>query len=333
MTMKLLIGFTLISAAGALCIGDSSPCNGHGTCEANDKCNCFANWQGVDCGERTCPYDISFNEVSADSASSVVGHKYSECSSKGSCDRKTGECKCFDGYDGRACTRMKCDNDCSGHGTCQTIGTTSTAYAGWDKTKIQSCTCDPGWEGIDCSARKCPKGDDPVSTHTGGTAQDHEIQTITISGTRNSGEKFTLSYTDFRGETWKTHPIDAVAPTVIEVKQALEALPNNAIPSVTVTLDTTCASGSNCVFTVNFDHAANSGDQPMLVKDTTGCDTDGCQPRFVGGSGSVVVAESQKGTTEFAVCSNRGTCDVQTGKCECAQGYAGQRCEEQTTHR
>ncbi len=36
-------------------------CNGHGTCEANDKCNCYngpdgtAAWTGADCSLRTCP--------------------------------------------------------------------------------------------------------------------------------------------------------------------------------------------------------------------------------------------------------------------------------------
>jgi hypothetical protein len=49
------------------------------------------------------------------------GHFYHECSNKGLCDRKTGECECFDGYEGTACQRASCPNGCSGHGTCETI--------------------------------------------------------------------------------------------------------------------------------------------------------------------------------------------------------------------
>lgn len=351
--MKLLVGFLLIGAAGALCIGDGNPCSGHGNCGAHDKCTCQANWQGVDCGERTCPFDISFTEVAYDSVGTETVHVYAECSSKGVCDRKSGECKCFDGYDGRACTRMKCENDCSGRGTCLALSKVAVpdgvnqatyGYKGWDQDKIQGCKCDPGWEGTDCSLRKCPRGDDPVSTHetSGNTnvAQVDEVQTLTISGNRDAGTQFTLKYTDYRGETWETIPIDRVAPTAIQIEEALEGLPNSAIPSVTVTLDTACASGSACVFTITFSDDANSGDQPALEVVTAFCDTDGCQPRIAWGNGnsastnvgSLVVAEGTKGTKEFAVCSNRGSCDGETGQCVCANGYTGQRCEDQTTH-
>ena len=46
-----------------------------------------------------------------------------ECSNKGICDRKAGECECFDGYEGSSCQRASCPNECSGHGTCEHIKT------------------------------------------------------------------------------------------------------------------------------------------------------------------------------------------------------------------
>lgn len=36
------------------------------------------------------------------------------------------------------------------------------SYENWEADKVQSCLCDPGWEGYDCSLRTCPKGRDPT---------------------------------------------------------------------------------------------------------------------------------------------------------------------------
>ena len=92
----------------------------------------------------------------------VVGkndaHGVVECSAKGLCDRKTGQCHCFDNYDGTACERTVCPNECSGHGVCKSqeemahaAGTTYTLP--WDAKKAFGCVCDLGYRGPDCSLR------------------------------------------------------------------------------------------------------------------------------------------------------------------------------------
>jgi len=116
--------------------------------------------------------DEKFTELGTDAA-----HYYMECSNKGICDRETGLCECFDGYEGTACRRASCPNACSGHGTCESTkelglmnwklhadysGSGTTSYTLWDADVTQACKCDPEWHGADCSLRKCKYGVDPL---------------------------------------------------------------------------------------------------------------------------------------------------------------------------
>ena len=71
-------------------------------------------------------------------------HYYMECSNKGTCDRSSGECTCYDGYDGAACQRASCPgypSSCSGHGVCKTIEQLAALdygnqYALWDRKSL-----------------------------------------------------------------------------------------------------------------------------------------------------------------------------------------------------
>lgn len=51
-----------------------------------------------------------------------TAHVVMECSNVGVCNRVTGSCSCPSGYTGSACQRLACPNDCSGRGTCATLG-------------------------------------------------------------------------------------------------------------------------------------------------------------------------------------------------------------------
>lgn len=179
-------------------------------------------------------------------------HYYMECSNKGRCDRTTGECQCFDGYDGVACQRASCPgypNSCSGHGVCKTIKQLAESdygnvYKLWDKDVTMGCECDHGYGGPDCSERKCKYGVDPLYLDDATTAKYSifDFATIVTSDGTSSTPYFTngesdaktaywaIRFYDSHEEDWVTQPIPAGAECA-DVVAALEALPNNVIPS------------------------------------------------------------------------------------------------------
>jgi len=228
--MKILVALALAGTASAVC---PNACSGHGTCGADDVCQCYQNWgmadeKSGDCSEMYCPFEYAWVD-----APDMDGnfHKYAECSGKGICDRSTGECECFDGYTGKGCQRMTCPNDCSGHGTCEYIeelpfgvvpgtyqsekylhtitnpgyGTalfkTPFTFGGdmdeiWDYHKAMACVCDPGYIELDCSRRMCPKANDVMDERLN-TADifKYQIQNITFysAGISGNGSYSTIS--------------------------------------------------------------------------------------------------------------------------------------------
>lgn len=178
------------------------------------------------------------------------GHYYMECSNKGVCNRKTGQCECFAGYTGTACVRADCPNDCSGHGTCESIrelaemavyntnkkhvdssSEPTYGYSLWDQDKTMGCKCDPGYWGADCSLRKCKYGVDPLfyDDRPEPTYQKTVIRigALHAGATKPTGT-FKISFYDVFGEEYVTRPIAADAAATA-VQNALQALPNGVI--------------------------------------------------------------------------------------------------------
>ncbi len=77
-------------------------CSGHGSCGAFDRCTCYPGWQAADCSQRKCPMGRSFATPLAPLA---AASEYSECSNRGVCNRASGLCECFQGFEGKACQR------------------------------------------------------------------------------------------------------------------------------------------------------------------------------------------------------------------------------------
>ncbi len=228
--LALLAAAAVVGMAAAGC----NMCSGHGDCGANDLCTCWDNYMGADCSLRVCPYDHAFTDVPSDIN---TAHNYAECSNAGVCDRETGECQCREGYTGRACERTTCMNDCSGHGVCRTLselaqnglpqvgGNETRYYQQWDGAKVQGCVCDAGYEGVDCSLRSCPRGDDPLTT-----GQAAWVNTVALRG-RFYGD-FSLVVIDSYGTEWSTRPIKAQRDTTSEAIGGNAALAGGALTFV-----------------------------------------------------------------------------------------------------
>lgn len=259
-------------------------CSGHGTCTVFDMCICFRNWEGNDCRSRTCQYGLAFVDTPVgdiDSSGEVDGpdqlvaenspehpygtyelfpnmrdsdmrriddsaHYYMECSNAGICNRETGVCDCYDGFEGAACQRMSCPGlpVCNGHGVCQTLKqlanlNSGSSYNLWNKNIIRGCSCDRGFFGPDCSLRYCPKAIDPLYNDdvtryqypmfmfaVMTTSDTYDINDGSNTLTKGS---FAITVFDTFGQPYMTKPILAPA-SCGDILSALEAIGNNVIP-------------------------------------------------------------------------------------------------------
>jgi hypothetical protein len=95
----------------------------------------------------------------------------------GTCDRTTGTCSCFAGYDGVACQRTVCPEECNGRGAClsekylaEHVGRVYSAP--WDAKKAVGCFCDTGYRGPACEYQECPSGQDPLDGYGNEAGRD-----------------------------------------------------------------------------------------------------------------------------------------------------------------
>jgi len=271
-------------------------------------------------------------------------HFMAECSGKGTCDRAAGECQCYDGYTGSACQRTSCPNDCSGHGLCRTVreiavraynkkftesvgginyytGITSPyEYRLWDADQNSACVCDVGYGGIDCSLRECPKGDDPLTTTKatcGGWECIDEIQSFSVDGNQITPGTYYLTVRDFNGITYKTDEFklytggssdpdwDAhVAANEVNVKTALENLPNNVTGKIVVSsLSGSGGSTPKDQYRMTVTFAGKSGNVPDMRLGWTGTSNAATRRAFVFQPGQPVqgvVIPSSIGPTVYA---------------------------------
>jgi hypothetical protein len=272
-----LLGAGILSLTNAEC---PNACSSHGVCSNYDMCMCYRNWMANDCSERVCQFGLAHVDTpkgDLDASSGILSdpdttvivnsevypygtteqfpsmmdsagtqltntaHYYMECSNKGLCDRESGSCECFEGYEGSACQRSSCPADCSGHGVCNTIKEIAmhdngNIYELWDEDITLGCECDAGYYGADCSLRRCKYGADPlylddsinsgrVANWTLGFSSDGSTADALLATLYGS---FSIVFYDVFGEDWRTDAL-AKGADCDAIILALESLPNDVI--------------------------------------------------------------------------------------------------------
>jgi len=355
--------FSLFMSISATC---DNGCSGHGVCNCDNQCacECYDNWgmgqayDSGDCSDRICPFELAWVDAPNHGG---LRHKYAECSGKGLCNRATGECECFEGYEGKGCQRSSCPNDCSGHGTCEYLEDLAYAavefdyrhkeftqelkkfdYYGWDKQKIRACVCDPEYADVDCSKRMCPYGSDMMDNRDNMVRKlQYQVQRITFENAKDDnandwdGKTFALTYKSKLNETFTTIPIvfNSARPVAVasDIRDALLNLPNGVVDGVHVHCDiNNAAPGTATKFVANitFTGPSNQGKQHLLTVEDFSCG-DGCFPQITGLKLHPLtgnVTETAEADLNSYECGRRGKCDYDTGLCECFEGFTGPTC-------
>lgn len=358
-----LVLVLLISLFASVYCGCDNACSGHGTCGEKGICDCYDNWglglghYSGDCSQRICPYDIAWIDSPDNSGNH---HNYAECSARGVCNRDNGECECFPGYEGSACQRSACPNDCSGHGRCKFIEDLAFYsvpndyeegyylqqqpqtfnYYYWDSKKTRGCVCDPGYADYDCSKRMCPYGTDVMDQRPDLLVPaKYQVQSIVLEPYAAPfegfgsivGKTFALTFVSRLNETFTTIPIVIGSNTsslhtfVLDVQEALESLPNSVIDKVNVA---GYSNGAAMHLNISFVGDAVQGGQHLLTVEAYPCG-DGCSPKLTGvhlSPGSQNVTEIQLSDYSSYECGRRGKCDYSSGICQCFSGYTGVNC-------
>lgn len=292
----------------------ANKCSEHGKCYGN-ICLCDPYYTGITCSEHSCRYGES------------LGGFVGECSNQGECDKSTGNCKCYPGYEGSACQRTKCHNNCNGHGQC---------VSDYNNKKVSKCECDEEYEGYDCSNRKCPKG---LTTSSDCGESPYHTDIITIidnipddANGNNDNDFIYIYYKDPNEKDWFTIAFDYNHKD--EWIKALNSLPCGVISIEEIEVEV--VDSSTTVIRIPYTQHQTGRQFPMKVigkQEIQNLDKYNI-PHFHGlvdkdnllNTDEVIITYSSETPSVGLECSGNGICNRKSGLCECFSGFYGISC-------
>ena len=332
--IKLLFLCALIWTSFSACPND---CNGHGVCSVESECLCDDDYKLVaDCSLLRCPHDYAWVDKAYGNTTANLAHRSMECSGRGHCDRVLGACECFDGFEGEACQRSI--SYCGPNGFPMTMSDIYTIYStemyystlqiitdsdnnmtyqGWEKDRIQHCVCDRGFFGPQCDMRMCPKGDDPLTGFS-------DYYSLNINLRATSGFLGGFVHLIFNGEIivfpsdhreWSLSDCKAIFESLMGVEEVRCMRPGSADAYGSVETVVSFRHFSTYPYETNiYTHNGHTLASKMI------CKTD-----YITGTSDTATCILTDVTTamvpEYEFCSNRGTCNFDTGICDCYANF------------
>lgn len=280
-------------------------------------------------------------------------HRYAECSNAGICDRTTGVCQCFNGFEGSSCQRKTCPSNtngvCSGHGSCisssialQYISGGGTTLSGWEYDKFYTCMCDEGWKNMDCSARICPKGLNPSA----GTPPNFEYtyklpiqeydndKTIKITPSHFFRYKFNNHVYTSPSVGAKLAPTKDATDSNSKISEIQEEIRKTiaVIPPLSQSRVVITSSDNTYVSPLTVHIYADYIDYDLFYNDKNSylhVYFNKNEPKEAEKVSDTLPKDSKgedikRDPTE---CSSKGICNTESGLCECMTGYYGIACQ------
>lgn len=184
------LSIALLSTSASEYTPCPNSCSANGLCSRPwGVCQCFDGFTGADCSLRTCPFGAI---AWADSATADdLAHHPAECSNRGKCDRVLGECQCGAGFEGSACERFVCPNNCSEKGRCISAKSLASMQDPGIQRKTDGCTSSDICQDVDCNDRDYGKCKENYVYETPWDA-DHWFGCLCDEG--YTGKAWTYSY-------------------------------------------------------------------------------------------------------------------------------------------